>query len=308
MLYTSRVLWAKVESTYGTDATPTASESIITTGLSIQPYAGNTVSIDIDEPTLGGSQQINTGPNVTVSFGVYMAGSGAAGTAPYWGQLMRACGFSETISASTSVTYEPVSTGFESLTLYFNVDGQKHVIKGARGDFTLSMGRGQIPVINFTFTGLYATPSAASMALDKTAFISPLPVTKTNTPTFTLQGYAALAESFSYSQNNNIVYRNVIGGENVLLTNRGPSGQFLIEAPAIGTKDFFSAVESHDGITTGAFQIVHGTTAGNIITIDAPAVQLTSISEQNSDDIEMYQMDAQFLNASGDDDFVITLT
>lgn len=308
MLYTSRVLWAKVESTYGTDATPTSAESIITTGLSIQPYAGNTVSVDIDEPTLGGSPQINTGPNVIVSFGVYMAGSGAAGTAPYWGSLMRACGYSETVSASTSVTYDPVTTGFESATLYFNVDGQKHLITGARGDFTISMGKGQIPVINFTFTGLYATPTAAAMALNKTAFVSPLPVTKVNTPTFTLQGYAALAESFSYSQNNNIVYRNIIGGENVLLTNRNPSGQFLIEAPAIGTKDFFSAVESHDGITTGAFQIVHGTTAGNIITIDAPAVQLTSISEQNSDDIEMYQMDAQFLNDSGDDNFVITLT
>lgn len=308
MLYTSRVLWAKIEGTYGTDPTPTSAQSIITTGLSIQPYAGNTVSIDIDEPTLGGSQQINTGPNVTVTFGVYLSSSGAAGTAPYWGPLLRACGFSETISAATSVTYDPVSTGFESVTLYFNVDGQRQVITGARGDFTISMGRGQIPMINFTFTGLYAKPTAAAMALDKTAFVSPLPVTKVNTPTFTLQGYAALAENFSYSQNNNIVYRNVIGGESVLLTNRAPTGQFLIEAPAIGTKDFFAAVESHAGITTGAFQIIHGTTAGNIITVDAPAVQLTSITEQNSDDIEMYQMDAQFLNSSGDDDFVITLT
>lgn len=308
MLYTSRVLWAKIESTYATDPTPTSTDSIITTGLNVQPYNGNVVSLDIDEPVLGGSQSINTGPYVTVSFGVYLAGSGTAGTAPYWGVLMRACGYSETVTPATSVAYDPVSTGFESVTLYFNVDGQRQVITGARGDFSISMGKGEIPVINFTFTGLYARPTASAMTLDKSAFNDPVPVTKDNTPTFTLQGYSALAESFSMSQNNNIVYRNVIGGESVLLTNRSPSGQFLIEAPAIGTKDFFAAAESHNGVTTGAFQIIHGTTAGNICTIDAPATQLTSISEQNSDDIEMYQMDASFLNDSGDDDFSITLT
>jgi hypothetical protein len=35
----------------------------------------------------------------TISFDVYLKGSGAAGTPPEWGDLIRACGFSETITA-----------------------------------------------------------------------------------------------------------------------------------------------------------------------------------------------------------------
>lgn len=308
MNYKNRVVWAKIESTYGVDPTPTSSDSIITTGAERDVYNGNTVSIEVDEPTLGGSELINTGPYVTVRFGVHLAGSGAAGTAPYWGVLMRACGYSETVTASTNVVYDPVSSSFESITLYFNVDGERQVITGARGDFTLSMGRGQIPTINFTFTGLYAKPTASAMTLDKTAYVTPLPITKTNTPTLSVQGYSAKAESFSFNQNNNVVYRNVIGGEDILLTDRNPNGSFLIQAPNLASKDFFAAAESHNGITTGAFQLVHGTSAGNIVTLDSAKMQLTSISEQSSDDILMYSMNAQFLNSSGDDDFIITLT
>lgn len=309
-LYTSRLIWAKEESAYGIDpADLDSSNSIVTTGLTIQPYNGDTVSLDIDEPDLGGSKSINTGPNVVLSFGVYLAASGSAGTAPYWGPLLKACMMSETEVASTSVTYKPDTSGSTSLTIYFNTDGTQHILTGARGDFSISMGRGQIPIMNFTFTGLYNAPTAAAQTLDKTVFVDPLPVTAVNTPTFSLHGYAANAESFNLSMNNNVVYRNVIGNETIFITNRNVTSDVSIEAPAIGTKDFFAAARSDNGITTGAFQIIHGTTAGQICTISSASSQITSISEANSDDLLMFNMGLQHLNtSSGDDDIVIALT
>lgn len=308
MNFKNRVIWAKIESTYGTDPTPTSTDSMITTGLERDVYAGNVVNIEVDEPVLGASEDVNTGPYTTIRFGIHLQGSGAAGTAPYWGVLMRGCGYSETVNAGTDVVYDPVSSSFESVTIYFNRDGERQVIVGARGTFSISMGVGNIPVINFTFTGLYARPTTASMTLDKTAYVAPLPITKVNTPTLSVLGYSAKAENFNFNQNGNVVYRNVIGGEDVFFTDRNPSGDILIQAPALATKDIFADAESHNGVTTGAFQLVHGTAAGKIVTIDAPKVQLTSINEQSSDDILMYQMGMKFLNDSGDDDLSITLT
>jgi hypothetical protein len=48
-----------------------------------------------------------------VEFDVDLVGSGTAGTAPAWGPLIQACAFAEVIVASTSVTYNPVSSGLQ---------------------------------------------------------------------------------------------------------------------------------------------------------------------------------------------------
>lgn len=308
MLYKSRLLWAKLESTYATDSIPTNADTILTQGLTITPYQGSAVSRDYDSPALGNSEIINTGPYVEISFNVELAGAGAAGDVPGYGVLLEACGFLETINAGTDVVYTPRSTGFKSVTLYFNVDGQRHVVKGARGTVGITMTRGQLPTLNFTFTGLYATPTEAAMTADFANFIAPIAITESNTPTYTLHGYSAKAESFTMSMNNDVVYRNVVNGESVIITDRAPSGQFAIEAPTLSTKDYFSAIESHAGVTSGALQIVHGTVAGNIIQVDAPAVQLSSLSMNDSDGILVYQMDAQFVpTSSGNDEFVLTV-
>lgn len=308
MLYKSRLLWAKIESTYGTDPTPTNADTILTQGLTISPYQGNTVSRDYDSPALGNSEIINTGPYAEVQFNVELAGSGAAGDAPGYGVLLKACGFSETLTASTDAVYAPISSAFPSVTLYFNVDGQRHILKGARGTVGITMSRGQLPTLNFTFTGLYATPTESAMTADFSAFVAPIAVTDANTGTYTLHGYAAKAESFTMSMNNNVVYRNVVNGESVIITDRSPSGQFAIEAPTLSAKNYFSAIESHSGVTTGALQIIHGATSGNIIQVDAPAVQLSSLTMNDSDGILVYQMDAQFIPTSaGNDEFVLTV-
>jgi hypothetical protein len=43
---------------------------------------------------------------------------------------------SETIVAVTSVTYAPASNSTDSLTMYFELDGQRHALIGARGTWS----------------------------------------------------------------------------------------------------------------------------------------------------------------------------
>ena len=59
--------------------------------------------------------------------------SGSAGTAPKYGAILKACGLSETVSGGDTVTYAPVTTPSDSVTLFVNYDGIRHMITGCRG-------------------------------------------------------------------------------------------------------------------------------------------------------------------------------
>lgn len=308
LLARKKLLLAKTETVYGTDVTPTgAANAIQTSQLSIVPLAGPVVSRDLDRPTLGSDLQIQVGQFVQMSFMVEVAGSSAAGTAPPWGPLVEACGFSETIVASTSVTYAPEASPFESLTMYFHHDGQLHKLTGARGTFSMDMSAGGIPHFNFTFTGLYNIPTSTADATPTfTAFQVPKAVNDTNTTAFTLHTVSCNVISATFDMACNVVYRNVVNSESVELIDRAPSGQLVFEAPTIATKNWFATALAS---TTGAMSMVHGSTAGNIVTIGAPNAQLVSPTYGESDGVSTIQTGLSFVpGSSGNDEFTIAVT
>jgi hypothetical protein len=302
---------AKIEATYGVDPTPTAgTNAILTSGLNRKIYEGNKVTRNLDRATLGADEEINTGPYAMVEFGVEIAGAGAAGDVPAYGPLLRACGFAETITASTSVEYDPVSTGYESITIWYDQDGERQVIKGCRGTVRFSLNAEAIPMMYFTFTGLYAKPTAQSLLVpDISSFLFPLPVNNVNTPTCTFDAYDAIMQTLEIDWGGDVPYFNLVNLEKVDITDRAPAGTATILAPVLATKDMFALAESHNGVTTTDFQLVHGTAAGNIVTIDAPTAQLSGITEVDIKGDLGYQMGMRLLpGASGDDEFKITIT
>ncbi|TXH52070.1 MAG: hypothetical protein E6Q97_16885, partial [Desulfurellales bacterium] len=183
--------------------------------MDIQPVAASIVGRECVRPYLGEFNQLIANTHVECSFSVEMAGSGAAGTAPAYGPLLRACGLSETISAGVSVTYAPVSTTFESVTIYYQVDGIQHKITGARGTVDIDVSAGQIPAYKFKFTGIYNAPTDTALATPTyTGFITPLVANNTNTTGFQFFSISNLVlESLSLSVNNSIDVRAVIGAE-----------------------------------------------------------------------------------------------
>jgi len=307
MLYKKKTIVAKIETVYGTDAVPAGADAIVTSNLSIEPYEGDKVSRDIDRPNLGLSEEINTGAYVTLSFDVEIAGSGTAGTAPGYGSLLRACGFSETINAGTDVVYQPVSEDFESITIHFERDGELQKVPGCRGSVSLKLEKGQLPKFSFSFTGLYQRPVAGSLTPDWSKFKAPIPVNEANTPTFTVHGYEAIASAVSIDMANEVKYRNVINQEGVIISDRAPTGQLTIDAPTLAAKNFFTTVESHNGISTGSIQVVHGVAAGHIVQIDAPSTQLSTIKHADLDGFAGYELSARYLPVTGDDEIVITV-
>lgn len=307
----NKMILAKIESTYGTDPTPVEGSNAITTkNLTRTVYGGNTVNRDLDLPKMGNDETINTGPIVQLSFDCELAGNASAGVAPHYGELLRACGLAETVVAVTSVTYAHVSTGFESVTIYYNYDGEQQVIVGARGNVTFNMSKEGIPMMSFTFTGQYARPTAVSMYDPTYTDVTPQPFNDTNTTTFSVHSQAVVGTQFSYDAGQEVVYRNLPGNTSVEIVDRAPAGQVTFEALPIATKDFFAATESHAGsITLGAISIVHGSGAGNIATLSIPTCQLTNISEPDDDKIRHMQIPYKAIPTdAGDDEFSLAFT
>ena len=303
-----RTILAKIETTYGTDPTPTgAANAILVRNLNVSPQNAEIVSRDLVRPYLGSSEQLLAGNHVTLDFEVEMAGSGAAGTAPAYGPLLRACGLSETTSAGVSVTYAPISSSFESVTIYFNVDGTLHKITGARGNVELTISARQVPTYKFSITGLYNAPTAAALpTVTYTAFQMPLVANNTNTTGFSFYSYSGVLESLNVNVGTAPTYRQLIGSESVLVTDRKTTGTVQIEAPAIGTKDFFGAALT-DG-TLGALDITHGTTGGNKVQISSSRIDIQNVSYNDNNGIQMLNIPFVAVpSTAGNDEFSIVV-
>jgi hypothetical protein len=289
LLTRKRLILAKTESTYATDSTPTGTDAILVRNLDITPIESDQVSRDLIRPYLGNSESLLANTRVSITFQVELAGSGTAGTAPKYSSLLKACGLSETVVATTSVTYAPVSSAFSSATIYFNNDGVLHKATGCRGTFNINCELGQIPTIDFTMTGIYNAPTdTAAPAVTYSAQATPLIFKEGNTSSFSLLGYSGCLMSVNFDIANEVVYRELIGcTKQVLITNRAPAGTAVIEAPTIAAKDYFTIANDN---TTGSLTFTHGTTAGNIVGFTAQKVDIGNPTYSDSDGIQMLNL------------------
>lgn len=281
-----RLLRAKIESSYGTDPTPAGSDAVLVRSLEITPLNADVVERELVLPYLGNFEQLLANQHVEITFDVELAGSGSAGTAPAWGPIMRACGLGETIVASTSVTYAPVSSSFESCTIYFDNDGVNHKILGCRGTFSINAEVNAIPVISFTMTGLYTEPT--DVAIPSHTYSNqadPVLFRQGNTSSFEIFSYSGALQSFSLDMANEVLYRELIGGtKSVEITDRRPAGEVVVEAPTIATHNFFADAT---GTSTGSLNFTHGTVAGNIVDFSSPQTDVGAPAYSDQDGIQM---------------------
>ena len=308
LLNRKRVILLELESSYGTDPTPTGADAILVRDLSITPQASDVVSRDLIRPYLGASRQLLANTRVECTFSVELAGSGTAGTAPRYGDALKACGFSETIASGTSVTYAPVSSSFSSITIHYNVDGVRHIVTGCRGSFVINAAVGEIPSIDFTFTGIYNAPT--DTALPTVTYgnqATPLIFKNGNTSSFQLLSFAGALMNFSMDVANEIVYRELVGGsKEVLLTDRAANGSVTIEAPTIAQKDFFTAALTDASL--GNLTVTHGTAAGNICRFTSTKVDIGDVNYGEADGVTMLEIPYTLVPSAANDEMVLVFT
>jgi len=304
-----RTILIKAESVYGTDSVPTgASDALTVRSIDVSPIDADVVSRDLIRPYLGNSTQLLANVKVQCNFEVELAGSGTAGTAPRWGPAMLACGTAATTVPSTSVTYAPVSASFGSATIYYFADGIRHAVTGWRGTFEIKGDLGQIPTITFSGTGVYSTPTDATVgAVTYGNQADPLVFTSGSTTAFSLFSHSGCLSSFSFAINNEIQYRELIGcTKEVLITDRKPSGQVMIESVPIATKDYFTIAT---GTTTGNLTLTHGTTAGNRAVFTGAQTDITNPTYGDMNGVIMLNLPCVFLpTTAGNNEFSLALT
>jgi hypothetical protein len=214
-------------------------------------------------------------------------------------------------SIGANVIYTPNSnfgtgTANTSASIYFNVDGVRHVLLGARGTPSFDLSAKQIPKIKWKFTGLLGTISDADLpSADFSGWQTPVTVSTANTTDINLLGYTGgVVQALSFDIANDVKYRQLIGAESVLITDRKPTGSISIEATTVAVKDWWTVAKT---ASTGAFCVKHGQTAGNIIGFTAPKAQLKDPKYSDSDGVTMLDFGIEFIpyGAAGNDEIRI---
>lgn len=299
---------AKLEVAYGTDPVPTgAANAMVVSDVEVTPLDGEEVERNIVQPHFGNSGAIQATRFARIRFNVELAGSGAAGTAPKWDPLVRACAVSATVAAGVSVTYAPISEAMESVTLYANIDGINQVMPGVRGECKPTLDAKGRPVLQFEFTGLWEaltdTPLPAAVYTD---WVKPLAVNKLNT-VCTLHGVAVAMSHFDLAFGNQVVKRDLTATDTVEIVDRKSTGSIVFENTPVATKNWVGVAEAK---TLGDLSLVHGVTAGNIITFTAAGTaELGKPSYTNQDGVQMINMPMRYVPTSaGNDEWSIVCT
>jgi len=309
MLTRREVIAAKVETTYRTDASPGASDAIYV----LNPTYGSEANMIERSSGVKGSlapfQDIFGGRLCTISFDVEIKHSGTVDTAPEIGALLKGCGFAETVNASTSVVYEPLSTGFDSLTILYYQDGKLKKLFGARGTVSFAGTAGGLLVASFTFIGHCGT-------ITDSAIISPT-YDASVPPTMLSSGFDWAGEGSSNLSLENFSLdvgielskpkdmNEANGYGEILVTSRKVTGTFdpldVLEA----TIDFYSQWEAG---TLGAISFDIGTAGGNQVAFSMPKSYITGISEGDREGQRMLEISYSSIEntSNGDDDITIT--
>lgn len=307
---------AKIETTTGTDAVPTgAANAILVSDASITPLDAQNIDRNLIRGTFGASEQLVGSASVKVTYTVELAGSGTAGTAPAWGQLLQACACAEGVLATPArVEYTPVSTGLKSATQYYYDDGALHKLLACMGDFTLSAKAGERPTLQFEWTGLDGGMAAATDTGNYQGWKKPVAMTKANVVDITLGAtYSAgvLTGGTVYSSTglemkagNQVQFTPMLSTETVDITDRESTGSLEFDLSAADEITMMGKVKAN---VTQSLAITIGLASGNKIIFFAPAVQFISPKKNDKNGKRLIGYDLRFMPVNGNDEWRIVV-
>lgn len=304
---------AKIETTEGTDATPTGSaNALLVSEVTINPLNASNVDRDLVRPYFGASEQLVGTAYLDISFTVELSGSGTAGTAPAWAPLLQACGFAE--SGAGYKAYAPdVPSAQKSVTIYYYDDGVLHKLLGAKGSFKLMATVGERPTLQFTLLGRDGGISAASNpSTTLTAWKQPKIITDTNTSDLTFGGsYSAGAvtggtaytsRGLTLDCGNTTVFTPMLGLETVDITGRAVTGSIELDLTAAQEVTFLGNVKAN---SLQALSVEHGTAAGGIVGIVLTTAQLLNPKKSEANGRRLIGYDLRSVPSAGNDDLII---
>lgn len=201
-----------------------------------------------------------------------------------------------TYNIAAQTEYTPISDVFPSATMYFYLDGELHVLLGARGSFQLDITREALPKIKFKFMGLRVAPSTAAFpVVSTTAFQEPSPVNNAGDTLVNLLGGTPCMESFTFDAGNALNYRNLVNCEAVVISDSQATGNFTVEKPTLAQTNYDAIIAAH---TLGTAFFTHGElpfVPGHGFAFFSTRCQLTNPQYSDSQGLVALSMDARFV-------------
>ena len=310
------LLLADIETAYGAGAALDldGGDAILIENFTHNPVEQSTV---LERGGLTGSlsmpKTVFVGRLAGFSFDTEFKTSGAAGTPPEYGRLLKACGLEETEVTDTSVTY---ATDIHAIAsdeiVLWDGGADVHQLLGARGNLGVNLEAGTYAKLNFAMTGHPVAPVALARVTPVYDGKPPIPlknVTMTIDAFGTWEIYSAvLAMNATVSAPEVMTGVLTTGYASVEITEWSP--ELVVTMTADDIADGYDPFSDMEASLDRVITISPPGSAGNIITINAPMAIITAIS---TGDVEgrltyevTYQLAESLLGAS--DNFNLVLT
>lgn len=316
------VVLLKKESTPGTDAVPTgAANAVLVSNLKANPLNAQNVPRSLIRNYFGGSEELVGSAYKSIEFEVEYQGSGTAGTAAKWDEILQCCNFSAgaLLTAPARVEHSLSAPSAQaSATIYYYDDGVLHKLLYAKGNVNLDLSIGARPVFRFSFIGLDGGLSAAANpSTTLTGYKTPLAITDVNTGALTLGctyatgalsgGTEYVSGGLTLDLGNNVNFVDLLGtatlpGQTVEIAQRQATGKLMLDLTAANEATFMANVKSN---TLQSIGLVHGTTAGLKMLIFMPNVQLVNPALEEKNGRRLIGYDLRILPLAGNDDLLI---
>ena len=276
---------AKIESTYGTDPTPTAGSNLIAItkkGVSFSPKFTH-IHRSILDGTLDLVSGTNVLPQVDFNFEVEIRGnrtdgsaadisSGTIGHALEIDCLLQACDLSATYTAEVTpgvsrdgyVTYNPIvpTDQGKSVTIYFYSGLKLHKITGCKGTVKGALQAGQFGMLTFDMKGIYNSVTDASIPGGLT-FLNTKPAIFTSSAS-TVDSFSPVFQKLDFDLGNKVDQRldanSTNGVAGFLITDRTPKAAIDPESVAEATSPIWGDLSAS---TTRTITANIGTQSGN---------------------------------------------
>lgn len=306
-LFEQRNVLLKGEGTYGSDAAPTgAANAVFSLEASLQLEASK-LDRKQDRAFFGAYPYVLVGKQAIVEFEIDLIGASGLGTAAPCAAVLLAMAHAQVLVATTSATYNPVSSAFGSATIYFNWAGVLFEIVGARGSMEIDLtakafGRAKCRFLGLIDTG---TPTqAAAPALTLTAWQAP-PAVETETFSLTIGGVAVNATSFKLNQGMDTKLLEGSEFREVFYAQRASTGSITMTAEALATYNPWADANAH---TNRAIVATVNGGAGKITTVNAPTAQFEYPRKISLDGAMGWEIPFTAKPNAGNDEYSVVFT